>query len=319
VANKLDCNDAAAVDNPQAEEIRDERDNDCDGSIDEGGSTYYRDVDGDGFGRDEQSIESLEPMQGYVDNREDCDDDNAAIFPGAEEAFDSVDNDCDGDIDEGFTAREYFRDFDGDGFGDASDRVVEVEAPEGYVENGSDNCVNTFNPDQSDLDEDGIGDACDAVNDRQASEGESGACSVTSEDQAMLDAVNAFRSQQQDCGSRGVFQRVPALTWNCKLKDAALAHSVDMADNNFFSHTGTGNTNPGDRMTAAAYSWTAWGENIAAGTSMSAVSAVVTAWAGSPGHCANMMGTNFTQLGAAKYYNESSTYRLYWTQVFGRP
>ena len=52
---------------------------------------------------------------------------------------------------------------------------------------------------------------------------------------------------------------------------------------------------------------------------MSAVSAVVAAWANSPGHCANMMGQNFTQLGAAKYYNESSSYRLYWTQVFGRP
>ncbi len=319
VANKMDCNDSLAADNPEAEEVLDQRDNDCDGSIDEGGKTYYRDVDGDGFGSDEDAIESLEPTPGYVTNSEDCDDNNADIFPGAEEAFDSVDNDCDGSIDEGFTTEEYFRDVDGDGFGDAADWVIAVEAPDGYVDNGSDNCVSVFNPDQQDLDNDGIGDACDMVDDSAASSANEEGCSVSAEDQAMLEAVNAFRSEQRSCGERGLFQPVPALTWDCKLKNAAMAHSIDMADNNFFSHIGTGDTNPGDRISAAGYSWTAWGENIAAGNSMSAVSAVVSAWAASPGHCANMMGTNFTQLGAAKYYDASSSYGLYWTQVFGRP
>ena len=94
---------------------------------------------------------------------------------------------------------------------------------------------------------------------------------------------------------------------------------MDMANNNFFSHTGSDGSSAGDRATRAGYSWSAWGENIAAGVPYSAVSAVMQGWIDSPGHCANLMNANFSNLGAAKFSNPASTYNVYWTQAFGRP
>lgn len=356
VGNKLDCDDARAESNPKATEVEDNRDNDCDGEIDEGGETYYRDVDGDGFGTAGDSVTSLAPVAGYVDNADDCDDNNRAISPRAEELFDSVDNDCDNAVDEGFTTRKYYRDIDGDGFGDRNDYVEGLNAEEGYVTRYPDNCVDVSNPTQSDIDRDGIGDACDELTDSDGDRvqdsadncpstynssqsdidgdgtgdacdssddrppvtppaGGSGDCSLTAEEQAMLNAVNAARAQSRNCGA-GSYPAVPALTWNCKLEAAALGHSMDMANNNYFSHTGLNGSSPGDRISAAGYSWSAYGENIAAG--VSSVDTVVQMWLDSPGHCANIMGTNFTNLGAARFSNPASTYNVYWTQAFGR-
>ncbi|MDH4040526.1 MAG: MopE-related protein [Gammaproteobacteria bacterium] len=325
VGNDLDCNDRSPQDNPAATEVVDNRDNDCDGSVDEGVKNFYPDGDGDGYGARYGLVRSIEAVGGYVQNNRDCDDNNRSIFPGAVEVFDSVDNDCDGAIDEGFTRTRYFRDADGDGFGDASSSVLDISPPAGFVTNGTDNCVYVSNPTQADSDGDGIGDACDTV-DNNAGGGSGGGgvvdggggCSLTAEEQSMLAAVNATRAQARVCGS-GTYPAVPALTWSCNLKNAALGHSADMANNNFFSHTGSDGQSPAYRATQAGYSWSAIGENIAAGTPLSAVSAVVQAWIDSPGHCANMMGSNYTQLGAAKYSNPASTYGVYWTQVFGRP
>lgn len=351
VSNDLDCNDRDAGDNPQAEEVMDNRDNDCDGSVDETAASYYPDVDGDGFGAASGSIESSVPVPGYVQDSGDCDDNNSSIFPGAREDFDSVDNDCDGAIDEGFTLTRYYRDIDGDGYGDASDSVMEAIRPAGYVANGSDNCVEIKNTTQADTDNDGIGDACDPFTDKDGdgvqdsadncpshsnpsqsdSDGDglgdacdtvnnnSGGCSLSAEDQSMLDTVNATRAQARTCGSYGAFPVAAPLAWRCELQAAALAHSADMANNDFFSHTSLNGDTVGDRVTRAGYAWSSVGENIAAGVSLSSVAAVVQAWLGSPGHCANMMSSGFTQLGAAKYGNAASTYNVYWTQVFGKP
>lgn len=134
----------------------------------------------------------------------------------------------------------------------------------------------------------------------------------------MLDAVNATRAQARECGSYGSFPAVPPLAWSCPLEAAAQGHSTDMATNNFFSHTGSNGSSVGDRASSAGYSWTAIGENIAAGTSYSAVGAVVQGWIDSPGHCANLMRSSYKELGAAKVSNPSSTYTVYWTQVFGK-
>jgi uncharacterized protein YkwD len=91
-----------------------------------------------------------------------------------------------------------------------------------------------------------------------------------------------------------------------------------MASNNFFSHTGSNGSSVGNRATSAGYSWTAIGENIAAGTSYSAVGAVIQGWIDSPGHCVNLMRSSYKELGAAKVSNASSSYKVYWTQVFGK-
>lgn len=358
VDNSLDCDDSRAQVFPGATEVPDDRDNDCDGKVDEEGELYFPDVDRDGYGRHTGTIESLEPVEGYVRNDDDCDDGNAQIHPGAEEQFDGADNDCDGFIDEGFTVRSYYRDVDGDGFGDRSQSVTDVSAPEGYVTDGSDNCPSVSNPSQADTDRDGLGDACDNFTDRdkdgvrdsedncptvsnnsqtdrdhdgigdacdpvddsvgggEANTGDG--CSLSAEDRSMLETVNAVRAQTRVCGSTS-YPAAPPLAWNCKLETAALGHSRDMADNNYFSHTGSEGDSVGDRVTQAGYGWSYVGENIAAGTPLGPVSAVVQAWVDSPGHCANLMRSTYTELGAAKYSNNASTYGIYWTQVFGRP
>ncbi len=40
-------------------------------------------------------------------------------------------------------------------------------------------------------------------------------------------------------------------------------------------------------------------------------------WLSSPGHCANIMSADFTEMGAAHAIERSSTSTIYWTQVFG--
>lgn len=112
-----------------------------------------------------------------------------------------------------------------------------------------------------------------------------------------------------------------ALIANDKLVAAARGHSQDMADNDFFSHTGSNGSSPGDRIEAQGYNWSTWGENIAAGYTTPAN--VMDGWMNSSGHRANILNCNFTEIGIGYIYNGNDTgsvnYRHYWTQVFGRP
>ena len=176
--------------------------------------------------------------------------------------------------------------------------------------------THAYDPSQSDTDRNGLGDACDSVDNNLSG---SGSCSTSAEEEAMLSAVNEFRSQPRTCGSAGSFPATAPLVWACKVGDLALHHSMDMANNNYFDHQGLNGSSPGGRLAQSGYVSSTWGENIAAGTSLSSVSAALNAWITSDGHCANLMASSFTDFGAAKFSNPSSTYSVYWTQVFARP
>jgi uncharacterized protein YkwD len=139
---------------------------------------------------------------------------------------------------------------------------------------------------------------------------------MSDNDKEMLTQVNNTRSQARNCGTVN-YKATAALNWNCTLEAVADAHSRDMGDVNFFSHTGSDGLSVGNRVTNAGYDWSAVGENIAAG--QPTIDAVMKAWLDSPGHCANIMSTSYTEIGAASYAVSGSDYPIYWTQVFARP
>ncbi len=122
----------------------------------------------------------------------------------------------------------------------------------------------------------------------------------------MLQLVNNVRQTGCNCGST-VMPPVAPVTWNDKLAKAAYEHSLEMKINNYFSHTGFNGSNAGQRITAAGYLWKTYGENIAKG--YTSEQAVVSGWLSSEGHCKNIMGANFKEMGAGREEN-------YWTQVF---
>ncbi len=84
------------------EELCDGRDNDCDGTVDEGVlRTYYRDADGDGFGAASEMTTACSAPAGYSAAPTDCDDASAAVNPAAAEVCDGADNNCAMGADEG--------------------------------------------------------------------------------------------------------------------------------------------------------------------------------------------------------------------------
>ena len=101
---------------------------------------YFYDLEGDGYGGDLlPSEEACEPPgPEYVENPQDCDDFDPAINPGAEEVCDGLDNNCNGSIDEAGGSSTWYRDSDGDGFGNASVSTVACVQPSGYVSSSSD-------------------------------------------------------------------------------------------------------------------------------------------------------------------------------------
>lgn len=108
----------------------------CDNGADK--STYYRDADGDTYGALASSVEACSLPAGYVTNSTDCDDANAGVKPGAVEICDGVDNNCDGDIDEGLVKTVYYHDADSDGYGSVADSIQACSVPAGYVTNSTD-------------------------------------------------------------------------------------------------------------------------------------------------------------------------------------
>jgi hypothetical protein len=137
----LDCDDADPTRHPGAEERCDGLDQDCDGEVDEDpvdAPAWHRDRDGDGFGDGARDpVLACDAPRGHVDNGEDCDDASPSVGPWAVEACDGVDQDCDGEVDEGAAdAPAWSADLDGDGLGGAGELVRACEAPPGHAPPG---------------------------------------------------------------------------------------------------------------------------------------------------------------------------------------
>ncbi len=119
VATSNDCDDEDAAIHGDMSELCDEKDNDCDGVVDEELSdlTFYRDLDGDGYGTALDMIIACAPVDGYVSEGTDCNDDDSEIRPGRSEDCNGVDDNCDDTVDEGWPVYDFWPDLDGDTYG----------------------------------------------------------------------------------------------------------------------------------------------------------------------------------------------------------
>lgn len=125
--------------------------------------------------------------------------------------------------------------------------------------------------------------------------------------QAVLALVNIERT------SRGL---VP-LRFSANLNEAALGHTLDQAaQGDTFHFDPLDGSGPADRLTAAGYVFSRWGENVAAGFPTAA--AVMQGWMNSSGHCKNILNPAFTEIGVG-FVDGGVRYNYFWTQAFARP
>ncbi|MBA3649156.1 MAG: T9SS type A sorting domain-containing protein [Chitinophagales bacterium] len=139
VSNDSDCNDNNGAVHPGAiDSCTNNIDDNCDGVTDNGSQfTFYSDADQDGYGNSSDTIHSCVPSPGYVNVAGDCDDGNPEINPAALEACNGIDDNCNGETDEGITL-VFYADSDGDGYGKGTSSIQGCIAPEGYVSDSTD-------------------------------------------------------------------------------------------------------------------------------------------------------------------------------------
>jgi hypothetical protein len=122
-----DCNDGSTFIHPGAAELCNGFDDNCDGQVDEGvTTTYYSDNDGDGWGTSSSQVACGPSGKFTTALSGDCQDANAAIHPNATEVCNGVDDNCNGQVDDGIATATYFYDGDGDGdgYGTSSSQVA---------------------------------------------------------------------------------------------------------------------------------------------------------------------------------------------------
>jgi uncharacterized YkwD family protein len=128
---------------------------------------------------------------------------------------------------------------------------------------------------------------------------------VSSYEQQVVDLCNQIRRQNG----------LPPLSLNWELARVARMKSQDMRDQNYFSHNSPTYGSPFNMMKSFGIHYSYAGENIAAG--QRTPQEVVNSWMNSPGHRANILNRNFTQIGVG--YCTGGKYGTYWTQMFIRP
>lgn len=128
---------------------------------------------------------------------------------------------------------------------------------------------------------------------------------VNAEVQAIVDLVNAERAK---AGLKPV-------TLNTELSHMAAVKARDMRDNHYFSHNSPIYGSPFEMMKSFGIQYSYAGENIAAG--QRTPEEVMEDWMNSPGHRANILNPNFTEIGVG--VAKGGSYGTYWVQEFIRP
>lgn len=128
-------------------------------------------------------------------------------------------------------------------------------------------------------------------------------------EQQFLAEINKVRAIARICGNKK-YPAAPALTLNSKLTSASYKHSLDMSENQFLEHVSSNGDTLVKRMQNINYVWSAVGENLA--HNQKTIQQVIADWLVSPGHCSNLMSSDYTQAGVA-------VVNRYWTQVYATP
>ncbi len=187
-----DCDDNDEDVHPEADEVCNGEDDDCDGETDEDpvdGDTWYEDLDDDGYGGTDSSKPACEdPGDGWYPTGDDCDDADDAQHPGADELCSTdEDDDCDGTVneDDAADATTWYADSDSDTFGDPDTTTTACSQPSGYVADDQD-CDDTdgdVNPGET--------DTCDGT-DNDCSGDEDGLVTLTPTSGSTTDLSSAW-------------------------------------------------------------------------------------------------------------------------------
>ena len=111
---------------------------------------------------------------------------------------------------------------------------------------------------------------------------------LKADEKRVLDLHNEVRNKQG----------LETLCVQPKLTEAARAHSKEMIDENYFSHTSKNGQTPDARLKRVGYDWRAYGENIAWGSgSYSTPESTLDRWMKSPGHRKNIVNGQFREIG----------------------
>jgi uncharacterized protein YkwD len=140
---------------------------------------------------------------------------------------------------------------------------------------------------------------------------------VTPPDKATMEAYRAQLLQKHNIIRQA--SNVPALALNTALNKAALIHAHWMAFHNSIEHEEGGgkNNTVGDRVSEQGYAWAQVAENNAEGQPTPTEAS--RAWLYSPGHKANMIRRDVTEVGFGLWYRvNGNTTTIFWCAVFAK-